>query len=297
MKIIKNMKNIVKDIRISFTNLTDHIGLSFSVAVIDAFSVFTYFTLLGIFFNSIAEEVSTLMNFLIRNAEGASNQELLSIIPSREALNSLIGSMFVNATIFFIVLCLFWTLLQGIAWHLTYRIGEHEKGPKLKNYLKRFGISNIYIGIITYIALLIFVGGMIFPIYVNASVMTINIISLITYIYIISLGFLFVTISSLVYASIFEKKTLKSYKKEIFNKIFSKKIWIFLSITLIAIIALYISDIIQSVFDVLPKETMIIWISAGAIVGFILIFGITLMYRLTTIRTVERLNLQHKKKN
>ena len=290
--LFNRMKQVMKDIRISFNHMTDHLGLSFAVAALDALSVFTYFTLLGPFFYSIYEEVGTLIEFFTKSQGGASTEELLQIIPSQEALNSILGSMFFNATLFLISLCVAWVIIQGIAWHLTYRISEHKKGPSLMNYMKRFAGATGVLGIIVYVALSIFIGAMVIPIYsriVGGSVLLVNILSLVSYVYFALMVFFFPIIISVTYSAIFPKKNLRAYRRDIFSMILSRNIIILIAITLITSAALVIANIIQKAFSVLPEETMVVWIDPSIVVGFILIFGITVLYRLVILRTFERM--------
>ena len=291
MDIAEEVRRTVNDARTSLVNITDHLGLSFTVAILDAFSVFTYFTLLGLFFGRIDEEATTLMEFFIEIQGGATQEELLSIIPSQEALNSILGSMFISASWFFLALCVAWILIQGVAWHLTYRISEHEHGPTLKNYMRRFAKSSAVLGGAGYIAGCIFLVLMIIPIYsrvIGGSVVLVNILSLASYLYLILLAVLAPTIISIVYSAIFSKKSFKAYRKEISSILLSRRSIHFICLTLVAYLALRIAGMIQGAFHVLPSETMVVWIDPSIIIGFILVFGVTLLYRLVMLRTFER---------
>ncbi|MFP4117770.1 MAG: hypothetical protein ACLFTR_02505 [Candidatus Woesearchaeota archaeon] len=299
METRSDIKLVLKDMKKSFSHMTNHLGLSFTIAVLDAFFVVMTSFILGLFFQSIYRDAGRLIEFFVKSQDGVPKEELVSIIPSQQAFYSILGSMFLNATLFFVILCIVWTLIQGLIWHMTYRISEHEKGPKIWNYMRRFAKSNILIGLVTYIALCVFLVIIMTPLYsqsVNGSIMMVSILGILAQAYLIVLGLAFVIITSVIYSAIFTKKSFSRYREEVISIVLSRKILPFIGITMMTIVALVVADLAQKAFHVLPEKSMIVWIDPSIVIGFILVFGILVMYRLVMLKTFERLLKGNKKK-
>ncbi len=285
-----NMGNLWKDVKTSLKKMSDHLVVSAASASMDALLIlFAAGFTLSSFFRSIYDDALSILHFYTEHRAGASTEELLEIIPSQEALYGMVGNIVFNATIFFVIIWVLWVLMQSVSWHLVYRVGEHQKGPMLKNYMKRFALSSIPLFVFSYISLAVFALMVLSPIVFGAirqSILIVNVISFLSMIYLYVFFVLFLLLSSLTYASIFHKKgSAKSYKKEVFMVFKRKRFFIMAGFTLLMLALFILSD---NILPLLQEFPFVLYF-----VDAVVKFGLIILFKMVIISQHERMTGHH----
>ena len=288
------LRGVKDDLKRSFTNMSDHLGLSAFVSLLDIGFLLVLFSIFGIFVRSIEGDLATLIEFFVEVMGGATTEELLEIIPSTDYLRDIFSGMIFGFTVFFLAMWIFWGLIQGVAWHIIYRITEHEKGPTLMNYMKRYMASSVILCLISYVAVAILFGILGYAVYTQLtgqpSILQLNIISILAYAYLILIILMTSIIVPLLSSMIFKKRRLKSYVIEIKSLIMSKKTFFFMIFSLLTFASLRIAQLISELFAMIPRDNLQNWVRADILVGYILVFSILIVYRIFYLKMYERIS-------
>ncbi|MFW6230674.1 MAG: hypothetical protein ACOC32_01480 [Nanoarchaeota archaeon] len=277
------MEALKKDwraIRKSFSNMTDHVGLSLASAGLDAFTILAASFMFSFLFRKLLTPITTILTFVRRSSEGASEQELLNLIPSKTALNTLFVDMLAQVTLFILAILILWVFTQSVSWHIARRISERKEGPAFKNYLKRFAAASSLWFAAIYLTTVLFLRLGLRPAInqlTSSSALQISIFQQM----IIAVG------AALILAMLLAMPVsyILVYKKDSFNghiKAFRKQ-----KKNVKQIIIIYILLIAALALSQMMQRALAPFIGAMLLVGFLIDFGLIIMFRLTLMRIVE----------
>jgi hypothetical protein len=109
---------------------------------------------LSMFFRTISSSTVKIALFFLKKSQGAAEQELIELVPNFAALQAMLGELFVKASLFVLVLWLLYSAIQGIAWHILFKIRE-QKIP-FWHFMKRFTVANFVIFLVAYLIIVMF---------------------------------------------------------------------------------------------------------------------------------------------
>jgi hypothetical protein len=228
---------------------------------------------LSMFFRTISSSTVKIALFFLKKSQGAAEQELIELVPNFAALQAMLGELFVKASLFVLVLWLLYSAIQGIAWHILFKIRE-QKIP-FWHFMKRFTVANFVIFLVAYLIIVMFGRLSIVPILedaimTQAPALLINVLQQgIILIAILLLSALLI-LAPIIYTYLDEKRTINTIYKRIKKMITSKRILYIIGIYLGLIIVQYLARLVQNGLRQILEQLL----QSGAIIDF----GITFMY-------------------
>lgn len=251
----------------------EHSWLSFTVMLIDASFIVAVSFALSMFFRTISSSTVRIVLFFLKKSQGAAQQELVELVPNFATLQSMLSEIFIKASIFVIVVWLIYSFIQGIAWHLIFKI----QGKKIAfwPFLGRFTIANFVVFSLAYLIIVVFGRLSVVPIlenavFTNAPVLVINLLQQGILLLVFILLAITAMLAPVLYAFLSEKQSIQSILKNLKSVITTKKAFIIGGIYGGLIAVLYLATIVQRGARILLEELL----KNGAVIDF----GISFMY-------------------
>lgn len=272
----------ISNLQKSLTDLNHGLGKALIITVLDALFIISSAFIFSSLFRSIWEQLMKLLAFFFSKKEpDAELQQFITDLTTKQDVMNLIANIAIKATIFFFVLALVWTIFQTIIWHIAKNItSKSEYSISLTKYGLRIFSLNLVFAPIIYIILAITI-QLSYGTKIQAALIAGGFSFVLSQQIILWSGVILVLICSIAmhisYVYAHQYTFFKNLKKSLLT--FKKKWLDFITAVIFIGIALFVSHQLQALLSGINITIMFLF-------GFLLDFGILVLFRLLIVNTV-----------